>query len=700
MAEKLKGFEEHHVEFSSEKGGQAVGNCPFCGKDGHFYVNTTSLLWDCKVCGEKGNYPQFLYKAAMAYHEALREDPGKLRELSKDRKIAETALLKYHVGWDEVGKRYSVPVISGKGACCDIRLYRLGQKTRSSAGGSAGLFGAQFLNPGESSTVYLCEGEWDTMALWWLLARNKAKGTVVGVPGANTFKRDWVPMFTGRDVQLLYDHDNAGDQGERLARERLTGTTRTLTFLHWPEATPSGFDVRDWIGYGVKVEKIEGCWRNLQKLFSRTPRSDRFSPVHPTAAQAKAEAAGPSDDPITNEELLKAYRRWLYLPDRNVLDVMFGAAFANRLEGDPIWLFLVAPPGGSKSELLMSLSTAESIVCMTSLTPHALVSGAVWGNGKDPSLLPQLDGKILVLKDFTTITSMHFAARDEIFGILRDVYDGKTEKYFGTGVKREYKSKFGILAGVTPVIETFGTLHASLGERFLKYRLLGDTKETEESKILKAISNINSEVSMRSELCDVARRCLLREMPAVPPRFSPEQVHKAVALAQFVAWLRGVVERDRFTQHVLYRPSSEVGTRLAKQLVKLAMGVGIFRGLTELGEAEYDVIKGVAKHTCPDRVSTLLEAVWRKRQEGVNGLTTKEVSMASELPLSTVFRMLEDLALLKVVRKVGSGTKFLWTLNESMCRLIEKSEVFDGQKETPKAKPPVRKFIVKRKVRI
>ena len=669
---KLKIFKEHHVNFVSTSGGQAVGECLFCGKPRHFYVNLENLLWDCKVCGLKGNKEQFLFKVSKLYTEVLNKKPKLLARLSEDRKIPTKAIKKYDVGWDIVGDRFTIPVYRDIKSCNDIRLYKLGSKTRSTWGCISGLLNMQAIHT--ENTVYVCEGEWDAILFDWLLRKNNMSGAVVSVPGANIFKRDWVPAFKDKVVQLLYDKDNAGDMGERLAQERLNGTTKQIRYLHWSEELPNGFDIRDWISYGIKVKKPKGCFRNLTKMFSSTPRNTEFK--HASASKKSSEPTNLA--PIKNKDLLATYRKWLFLPDEKIIDIIFGTAFANRMEGDPIWLFLIAPPGGSKSELLMSLSTAEEVVCMTSLTPHALVSGAVWSDGQDPSLLPKLNNKLLVLKDFTTITSMHFTQRDEIFGILRDVYDGKTEKYFGTGIKRAYESKFGILAGVTPVIETFGTIHQSLGERFLKYRLRGDTQKSEEHKIYKAISNINKEIKMRTELCEVAARCLTRHIPSKEkiPAFPQNYFKRIVALAQFTAWMRGVVERDRYTQQVLYRPSSEVGTRLAKQLVKLGIGIGIFRNKKELGEYEYECIKSVAAHTCPDRVKMIIRAFWKAKKEDLDALTTKEVSLRTNLPQATIFRLLEDLELLKAVKRSGGGNKYLWQLSSQLLHLIGKSEVF------------------------
>ena len=39
---------------------QYVCDCPFCGKESHFYIDKTTQLWDCKKCGESGNIYKLL----------------------------------------------------------------------------------------------------------------------------------------------------------------------------------------------------------------------------------------------------------------------------------------------------------------------------------------------------------------------------------------------------------------------------------------------------------------------------------------------------------------------------------------------------------------------------------------------------------------------------------------------------------------
>ena len=58
-----------------------------------------------------------------------------------------------------------------------------------------------------------------------------------------------------------------------------------------------------------------------------------------------------------------------------------------------------------------------------------------------------------------------------MLGQLRRLFDGKLRPGFGTGKHPNYGAKFGLIIGVTNAIDKHTRLIASLGERFLMYRL-------------------------------------------------------------------------------------------------------------------------------------------------------------------------------------------------------------------------------------
>lgn len=680
MAELIKAFECHGVELTGTAGDQMIGVCPFCFKEGHFYVHRVKGLWDCKRCGKKGNLNGFLEEIGKRNERGFSESAR--TKLSSDRRLPATAFTNWGIGWD--GAHYTIPVKDSFSRCVDLRIYKPGSKLRATSGASLGLLGAERLVGGQNIPLYVCEGEWDGIALEWLRTKLGKQVSIVAVPGASVFKNTWKSLFSGRDVILLYDNDSAGATGRDLITSKLQGLVRSIKSVDWPSGLPTGFDVRDFVVEGALRRKTpRACWEALNKLctpFGIRPSGESEVSQHQLAGSETPSPKGPGLAPeVFPPEIVEVYRKWLHLPSDEVLRVMFGAVYANKLQGDPIWLFLVAPPGGSKSELLSSLSRSPLVESTTSLTPHSLVSGAHNFNGQDPSLLPKLNGRILVIKDFTTILSMHYSSRDEIFGVLRDAYDGRTEKTFGTGLKRSYVSHFGIIAGVTSAIEAFGTVHQSLGERFLKYRVdTGQKTLSEADRIRRALGNINRETQMRDELCQIATKVIAQNLPEPLPTIPPVIFEYIVNLAQTCAMMRGVVARDRWSGQVAYKPSIEVGTRLAKQLAKMSMGIAMYLKQKEVDFGIYRTVRKLALDTAPDRIEEVVKQIWFKTEGNKDAaLKTNEISMATRLPTPTCFRILQDLELLKLVDRIGKDNKYEWRLNSKLEQLIKEGRVYE-----------------------
>jgi hypothetical protein len=63
----------------------------------------------------------------------------------------------------------------------------------------------------------------------------------------------------------------------------------------------------------------------------------------------------PAAEPCALEEAVAVFQRWLWLPDASAVYATLGAAAANYLDGTPVWLLLVGPPGSGKTELLGAL---------------------------------------------------------------------------------------------------------------------------------------------------------------------------------------------------------------------------------------------------------------------------------------------------------------------------------------------------------
>jgi len=397
-------------------------------------------------------------------------------------------------------------------------------------------------------------------------------------------------------------------------------------------------------------------------------QAERFKP------KAKGKEP-PPPTPITLAEAREIFNRWLQGLDPDLLDVVFGVIFAHLLDGDPVWLFIIGPPGDGKTEVVRALSIVAMVFMLSSLKPAALISGYETDDGSDPSLLPKLDGKVLIVKDFTTVLTMPNEARAEILGTLRDAYDGEASKAFGNGKVPTYRSRFGLLAAVTPAIESYWGVSQQLGERFLRFRLQGGGRV---AKVTKAVANAKEETRMRCELSEAARGVLaqpFREV-CIPLDVAEQLIH----LADFVSRARSEVARDR-KGAVEFIPMPEIGTRIGKALKKLAMGIALARGADTVDADILRIIRRVAKDCIPSVRSKLLAALWELR----NGeYSTADVAEAAEVATDTARVWLDDLRLLGIVQRSAPAKNLhQWRLRDEFMDTMTRAGLGDEVSTPP-----------------
>lgn len=676
----LKAFRQHgfvpHAP-SGEK--QVIGRCPFCGKR-KFYINVDTKQWQCKVCSRSGGYQRFL-ESVLAFAQK-NTNSGTLRKLGENRSLRPRTLARNGVAWHESAGTFLIPVWDADGTkLLDLRYYD-GKYLRSTSGVHVGLFGSEKVRE-EHKTVWLCEGEWDKCAADEVIRKCALKDHVaVAVPGAGTFKPEWSNVFHDKTVLVIYDNDHdrkrngetlegAGKAGAKKVFRHLQYNARELKFIHWPNNTPDKFDLRDL----YKRKKLKGkatySWikKHLQDL---PPGFTEEEKKEQSEFNVKLNGEG-----LPHERIYKGYQKWFKIPKIHVLDVVYGSVLANRLPGDPLWMFLVAPSGFLKTELILSLSDAPLIYAISSLTPYTLISGAQSIGGGDPSLMPKLNHKVLTIKDFTTILEMKDTARDEIFGVLRDAYDGEASKPFGTGVMKKYKSKFGILAGVTPAIELYTQGHTALGERFLRFNVpMERSHESKRNITLKAIDNIRNKDKdrMRLELRALGTRALDYDFGEAP-ELTDKIVEPLLYTAQWVSIMRGTVVRDKYTREIIHRPFIEMPTRLATQLAKLLLGITLFRRKRSVGMDELGIVREVAVSTIPHNAERLMRKIWQTGQRGP--FTLQDMSKMTTLPQGPTGRLAGDLAMLGVLRQKRQSRLFdTWYLDEEIQDIMKRGGIY------------------------
>jgi hypothetical protein len=357
---------------------------------------------------------------------------------------------------------------------------------------------------------------------------------------------------------------------------------------------------------------------------------------------------------------------------------------ANRFNADPIWLLIIAPPSNAKTELLRAFDGDKDAYFISSLTPATLVSGIpAKGNKPDPSLLPKLSDKLLILKDFTSVLSMRSENQQEILAQLRECYDGNYYKMFGNGKEVKWSGRFNLLGACTPVYDAHYAVIGSMGERFLLYRT--NTRNGYEMA-LKAQEMVGYEDEMRKEISTSLLRFLSQfDNVSLGDFKSDEDVTKSIiALSCFCSFGRCPVKRDYRNQCVTYEPEVEGPARIVKQLTQLGIALALVNGKNGIDESIYRIIKKIGRDLLPTQRLRIIKHLWDSRTiEYLSGWEkTTDIADKLNMPSTTALIVLEDLMTVRMLKRrrgesEGGRPPYMWQLTSQFCEYIGGAEVFD-----------------------
>jgi hypothetical protein len=347
----IRPYTFHGVEFEAIKAGSkdAYGTCPFCKdlvngvqKGPKFSVRLDNGQFRCFHCNRTGNTTSFMQQL----HEfCLTETTDDLYEqLASHRPGITAATFKQHgFAYYQQTARWLIPVYSAKDKVINLRSYVYGHHPCTTSGIPHQLLGLNRLSG--RGPILLAEGDWDWLAMDRLRKSAKLKLTVLGVPGSSVFKKEWVSLFAKRDVFLCYDHDSAGEEGTQLVVDTLGNHPASIHRLAWPTTCPDGYDLRDLIHNELDQlkHKPEKVWQALQRMF--VPVTVTAEPVSQYAVPATD-----SEPPLVRNSfvsVLRDFHKHRHLTDdiRNGLAIMFATVLSIQLPGDPLWMFVVGPPG-------------------------------------------------------------------------------------------------------------------------------------------------------------------------------------------------------------------------------------------------------------------------------------------------------------------------------------------------------------------
>ena len=642
IPQKLRPFVSLGFDYSPSRksGNEAYGDCIFCGKTDKLYINMENGKFSCKAghCNSYGNTYTFFQK----WYELFSGKDMPFKQLENDREIPAKALQDSGLIWD--GLRWALPVLNVSGAIVNFRFYTQGQKMMGLPTMELGIWGVEELYNEKrlEEIVYVCEGEWDAIATQQMLKRSYLKGTVVAVPGCSVFKAKWAQHFRGRHVVLCFDHDIDGEKGTRRVHSIIKGEVETFKWVKWPDRVPEHFDMRDFYINNGTIEGLDE-WLEAMEVFHNEDDVEEVATANLPAYSSGKRPLYP--------EILAVYKTHLFMTQdmEDALKIVLAVVLSNQIEGDPLWLHIAGVPGSGKTELLLSVSGSAWCHFESSLTPHSLVSGWQGKGEADPSLLSKLDGKVLVLKDFTEVLMMARGSRDEIYSTLRGAFDGHVIRGYGNGVVRKYDTHFNLITGVTQSI--FGIEGASLGERFLIYHLIKGVGFDADDQIFAALNADSTDNRMRTELMEAGTSFLNYAIePGDVPQLGDKWTRRLVHLSQFVSMLRAGVQRDFSRDRLIYRAQHEMGTRIAKQLKKLLLGLSLINYPASIDDGAYRIATRVALDTCIGFNLEIVQTLFKN-----DGLIYTQLSDACSIPMSTLRSAVEDMEQLGILRKEKMG---------------------------------------------
>lgn len=381
--------------------------------------------------------------------------------------------------------------------------------------------------------------------------------------------------------------------------------------------------------------------------------------------------------------------------DAQLLDfVLLPAVALKWSKENPLWAQIIGPPGCGKTAHLLLHEDWEDAVFVSRLSKNTLISGfrPEGDLDDDPSLLPKLDGKVLIVKDFTCILQGPREERDAVIGQLRDVFDGTASRSLGNVGLQTYKSKFNVLLAVTPVIDGYYSINTQLGERFIGRREFasGRVEMTEA-----AFDHIVS--GGRSTKFEALKQQFMEFVSCLPSvlmnkiRWTTDDKNRAIYGADFVANARSHVVREKGGKHIATRPAPEVGTRLVTQVAQTVAAYCVINGLPETTPEAWDFGgASVLRDTMPTPVAWVLSRIYKLSVDSWNArpkpnFTTKELLPYTRLGWATTEQVVTDLNLngilrAKYVGKTGRRST-RYSLTNRSFEVIQATRLFDHYEE-------------------
>lgn len=360
------------------------------------------------------------------------------------------------------------------------------------------------------------------------------------------------------------------------------------------------------------------------------------------------------------QEIKKEIEQYQYFEDTNIIDISIASIVATRLKlGDPVWLVIIGPSSGGKSQILrpMSLTDPKFLHRIDDLTENTLLSGGRAAGGGDVSLLNRIGSKgMLVVSDLTVLFSKASESRNAILSQLRMVYDGEMTKFVGTSEKPiAWKGYLGVLAGSTPSLYAHFEEVADMGERFIYYRMKPYNAEKATKLAMgREISNRELDEKLGNIYNEYIKGVIKESADGGKIELPIDVKERILKIAMFAERIRTPMHLDFRSRDIDRIPVTAMPMRVALQLTTLAKALFIMRKHDgeAFGENEMKTIEWCGYSLANEEKRACLEVL---ASIGFN-MYMKTQMIADKIGLSTPITrsILQNLAAIGVLNRGGS----------------------------------------------
>ncbi len=240
-----------HIEVAYEETDQDyTTNCLWCGSEKLSVSKAEGHVFQCWSCKQTGNALSFMRKFYGQLPDLTLSQAWAycLKKKGVSPQVLRSEGIKYSDGY------YWFPMYNVKGQIIALHKYSTENNIAyaSPKPWSCSVLGLSKLT--SSSEIWVAEGHADYLVMRHVLSKVPGAPDLLGTCGSG-FSGSYLNLLDGKDVVLLFDNDEAGQQGVQSVARRIKSSghsVKSLKCIDWTRVTvpshsiiPDKFDIRD-----------------------------------------------------------------------------------------------------------------------------------------------------------------------------------------------------------------------------------------------------------------------------------------------------------------------------------------------------------------------------------------------------------------------------------------------------------------------